>query len=103
MDDEKYAERKSRIFHQQVGKAPVWRSVGSITIVSPDHDEPVFLKGMAYTVFLHEAKDQTQRESVIVLKRWSLPPDIWKVRFFLLFGGAVAIAIARGLYLLMAN
>jgi hypothetical protein len=102
MDNETIAGRKSRIFHQRVGKAPEWRSVGSITIVSPDHDEPLFMKDMAYTIFLHEAKDKALKDAFVVLKQRTRP-DIWKFRFWLVAGGIMAFSIARAWYLLSTH
>ncbi|QDV90769.1 hypothetical protein RAS2_18520 [Phycisphaerae bacterium RAS2] len=101
MEDDKYAGRKSRIFHQKVGRAPEWRSVGSITIVSPDLDKPLFLEDAGYTVFLHEAEDQTLRDAIIVLKRWA-PVDRWKVRFWLFFAAVSGVALLRAWYSLTA-
>jgi len=101
MENDKYEGRKSRVIHQTVGRAPVWRSVGSITIVSPDLEKPLFLEDAGYTVFFHEAKDSTLRDVVIVLKRWQRT-DVWKFRFWLFFAAVLGIALLRAWYSLSA-
>lgn len=102
MDDEKIAERKSRIIHQKVGSAPEWRSVGSITIVSPDLDKPLFLEEMGYTIFFHESKEQKLRSAIIVLERLQRT-DVWKLRFWLAFVAVLGIALLRAWYRLFAS
>lgn len=101
MDDEKIAERKSRIIHQRVGSAPEWRSVGGITIVSPDLDRPLFLEETGYTIFFHESKEQKLRDAIIVLERWQRT-DVWKFRFWLVFAVVLGIALTRAWYRLFA-
>ncbi|RIK67128.1 MAG: hypothetical protein DCC65_07875 [Planctomycetota bacterium] len=101
MENNEYEGRKSRIFNQKVGRAPVWRSVGSITIVSPDLEKPLFLEETGYTVFLHEAKDNSLRDAIIVLKRWQRTDD-WKFRFWLFFAAVLGIALVRAWYSLSA-
>ncbi len=101
MDEKTYSGRKSRIFHQEVGKTPEWRSVGSITIVSPELEKPLFLDEMGYTIFFHEAKDNTLRDVMIVLQRLSRT-DQWKFRFWLFFAAVLGIALLRAWYSLFA-
>lgn len=97
MEDEKIAEQKSRIFHQRIGSRPEWRSVGSITIISPEHDQPLFLKGVGYTIFLQEAKDKGLRDAFIVLQRWPL----WNrlaLGIWLSVAAVLGFALARAWY-----
>lgn len=93
--DEKIAERKSRIFHQRAGKAPEWRSVGSVTIISPDLDRPLFLEETGYTIFFHESGEKL-REAIIVLER----SNVWKGRFWAVVATVIVFALVRAVYYL---
>ncbi len=95
--DEKMAERKSRVFHQKVGKAPEWRSVGSVTIISPDLDRPLFLEEMGYTIFFHESKEQL-RDAIVVLER--LQKNVWQGRFWAVVALVIVFALVRAVYYL---
>ncbi|MCC7316615.1 MAG: hypothetical protein IT419_17630 [Planctomycetes bacterium] len=95
--DEKFAERKSRIFHQKVGKTPEWRSVGSVTIISPGLDRPLFLEEMGYTIFFHESKEQL-RDAIVVLER--LQENVWKGRFWVVVATVIVLALVRAVYYL---
>ena len=75
MDDQRISDRKSRIVFQRAdGRAPEWRAVGSIMILAPDCDRPLFVDGVGYTVYLKESRQEGDlREAIIILRRLRRP------------------------------
>lgn len=101
MEKERIADQKSRIIHFGADeRSPVWRSVGSVTIVAPNLDEPLNLRGVGYTVFLQEARREGElREALVFLRRIGRPA--WQaVLYWSLLGMFVGIAITRAWYVL---
>jgi len=94
MEETPFAERKSRLIHQRADrKSPEWRAVGSVTIVAPELDRPLFLDGVGYTVFFQEAKKEGElRDAVIILnrlKRPSLAGSLFWCFLWMFFGAAM--------------
>jgi len=104
MEQDGFASRKSRVVHFAADdKGPVWRSVGSVTIFAPELDEPLHLRGVGYTVFLQEARDEGDlRYALITLKRMGRPP--WQDFLqWTLLGALFGFAIARAWYMLVLS
>ena len=88
MEQERFANQKSRVFHMGADeRTPVWRSVGSVTIVAPNLDEPLNLRGVGYTVFLR----RIGRPAWQAVLYWSL------------LGMFIGIAITRAWYVLASR
>ncbi|MCA9244409.1 MAG: hypothetical protein KDA32_10670 [Phycisphaerales bacterium] len=101
METERFANQKSRVFHMGADeRTPVWRSVGSVTIVAPNLDEPLHLRGVGYTVFLQEARQEGElREALIFLRRIGRPA--WQgILYWTLLGMFVGVAITRAWFVL---
>lgn len=75
MDNQRISDRKSRIVFQRAdGRAPEWRAVGSIMILAPDSDRPLYIDGVGYTVYLKESRQEGDlREAIIILSRLRHP------------------------------
>jgi hypothetical protein len=102
MEQERAADRKSRVVHFAANdRGPVWRSVGSVTILAPELDAPLHLRGAGYTVFLQEARDEGDlRDALIYLRRLGRPA--WQAfLYWSLLGAVFGFAIARAYYTLM--
>lgn len=94
MEAMSFEKRKSHLVHQgSDARVPVWQGVGSVTILGPEIDRPLFLDGVDYTVFFREAKREGDlREAVILLNRLNQSAFgssvIW-LFLAMLFGAAV--------------
>jgi len=96
METMSFAERKSRLVHQRADrKAPDWRAVGSVTILAPEFDRPLYLEGVGYTVFFREAKQEGElREAVVLLNRLKQQP-IWSILYWCMVGMGAGAALMR--------
>lgn len=78
-DESKYADRKSRLVFERAGKsAPELRTVGSITLLSPQLDAPLHLDGLGYTVYFKESEKQGDlREAMVILSHAYRRKAVW--------------------------
>ena len=101
MEQQGYANRKSRVVNFAADDTgPVWRAVGSVTIDSPELEEPLHLPGYRWIVtFRRDPYQGSLRHAVIRLKHLGRPP--WQAFLkWTLLGALFGFAIARAYYTL---